>query len=342
VLTNLFEALYNKVIVNIVLKHSSCDVYLELCSKKSVIQSQKKTFETLSLNADMLQFITSYTKETPYSYITILDMSLDQGAIPTCKKDKLTYYKDLDSYEYKCFNDKWTYFTLKHDLYEINKMFKQIGVDFIFSPFSLLHNFFEDKINSHIALYILIQESVISVSIFENSQLMFAEHLDIETSGDDELISQIIEEDDDINLGESIGLDLDDVDVIDDMGDLDDLDDFGDIEDLDSLEEIDEFSDSQDIEEELFESTDPIIESSDENINEDYQMFSLIQTSLGHYYNDRHFESQFIENIYIADGVGVSTDLKRYLEEETFLNVYIRHIDISMELCSLAKEELGL
>jgi len=343
VLKNLFEALYNKVIVNIVLKRSSCDVYIELCSKKALLHSEKKTFETLSLNADMLEFISSYTKESPYSYIAILDISADQGAIPTCTKKKLIHYKDLDSCEYKCFNDKWTYFTLKHDLYEIEKVYKEIGVDFIFSPFLLLYNFFEDKVKSHIALYILVHDNFISLSVFENSQLMFAEHLDVEASGDDELISQIIE-DDNINLGESIGLDLDldDVDVTDDMGDLDDLDDFGDIEDLDSLEEIDEFSESQDVEEEFFESDDQVVESSDEDINEDYQRFSLIQTSLGNYYNDRHFESQFIENIYIADGVGVSTDLKRYLEEEMFLNVYIRHLDISMELCSLAKEELGL
>ena len=337
-LSNLLEALYNKVIVNIVLKRSSCDVYIETCSKKAVVNSQRKTFETIQLNNRVLEFISSYTKESPYSYISILDMSPDQGAIPVCTKSRLSEYKDLDSYEYKCFNEKWLYFTLKNDLYEIEKRYKEIGVDFIFSPFTLLHNFFEDKVNSHLSLYILVQDSFLSLAVFENSQLMFAEHLDMETSADDEMLSQIMD-DEEIDLGESSSIDLDDVDVIEDM---EDLEDFGDIEDLDSLEEIDEFSESQDIEEELYEADEPIIESDNNNFNEDYQRFSLIQSSLGHYYKDKRYESQFVENVYIADGVGVSGDLKRYLEEEMFLNVYIRHLDIPMEVCALSKEELGL
>jgi len=338
VLSNFLEALYHKVIVSIVIKHSSCDVYIELCSKTAVVDSELKTFETTFLDEEMLEFISSYTKESPYSYVSILDMSPDQGAIPTCTKNRLPFYQDLSSCEYKCFDENWTYFTSKSDLYEIEKVYKQIGVDFIFSPFTLLYNFFEDKVSSSLALYILVQDSYLSLSVFANSKLMFAEHLDMETSADDELLSQVMDNDD-IDLSETNSIDLDEVDVIDDM---EDLDDFGDIEDLDSLEEIDEFSESQDIEEEFLEANESIIESDADSFNEDYQRFSLIQTSLGHFYNDKRYEGEFVENVYIADGVGVSSDLKRYLEEEMFLNVYIRHLDIPIEVCSLAKEELGL
>jgi len=338
VLSNFLEALYHKVIVNIVIKRSSCDVYIEMCSKKALINSEMKSFDTTILNESMLEFIASYTKESPYSYLSILDMSPDQGAIPTCTKNRLPLYKDLASYEFKCLEENWTYYTSKSDLYEIEKVYKQVGVDFIFSPFTLLYKFFEDKVKSSFALFILVQDSFVSLSIFEDSLLVYAEHLDMETSIDDELLSQVMD-DDEIELEESGGINLEEVDVIDDM---EDLEDFGDIEDLDSLEEIDEFSQSQDIEEEFYEADEPIIESDDDSFNEDYQRFSLIQTSLGHYYKDKRYESQFVENVYIADGVGVSSDLKRYLEEEMFLNVYIRHLDIAMEVCALAKEELGL
>ena len=336
-LSNFLEALYNKVIVSIVLKRSSCDVYIELCSKTAVVQSEMKSFDTTYLNEAMLEFISSYTKESPYSYLSVLDMSPDQGAIPTCAKNKLSYYQDLASCEYKCFDENWVYFTSKSDLYEIEKVYKQVGVDFIFSPFALLYNFFQDKVSSSVSLYILVQDSFISLTVFENSKLLYGEHLDMETSVDDELLTQVIDED--IDLGEDNSVNLDDVDAIENM---EDLDDFGDIEDLEDLEEIDEFSESKDIEEELLEADEPILENNEDSFNEDYQRFSLIQTSLGHYYDDKHYDSQFIENVYIADGIGVSSDLKRYLEEEMFLNVYIRHLDISMEVCSLAKEELGL
>jgi hypothetical protein len=50
-----------------------------------------------------------------------------------------------------------------------------------------------------------------------------------------------------------------------------------------------------------------------------------------------------VETIYVADGYGSGTELKRYLEEELFLNVLIRHIDVADEVIALAMlEEEGL
>jgi len=339
VLTKLFEALYNKVFVNIVVKRSSTDVYIELCSKNGLIESDQNSFQTHSLSAEIIDFISSFTKESPYYYISILDMSEDQGAFPTCAKNRLSYFYDVSASEHKCSDENWTFYTSKIDIYEIEKRYHKIGVDFIFSPFTLLSNFFKDKISSNIAMYILMQDSFISLSIFENGALLYAEHLDMETSGesDDVLLSSDMSDDEDVSLED--GIDLEDVDVIDDM---EDLDDFGDIEDLDALEEIDEFSEHQDIEEEFYEADEKIVESDDSDFNEDYQRFTLIQTALGHYYNDEKYESQFVENVYIADGVGISNDLKRYLEEEMYLNVYVRHTELGMEVSNLAKLELNL
>ena len=78
-LTKLFEALYHKVFVNIVVKRSSTDVYIELCSKNGVVESSENSFDTQAINMEMLEFISAYTKESPYYYISVLDMSTDQG-----------------------------------------------------------------------------------------------------------------------------------------------------------------------------------------------------------------------------------------------------------------------
>jgi len=337
VLAKFFEALYRKVLVNIVVKRASTVVYIELYSKKGGIDNINAEFETIKLDEQMLEFITSYTKESPYYYISILDMSSLQGALPTCAKNRLAYYYDLSNCEYKCYDGKWTYYTAKTELYEIEKIYKETGVDFIFSPFVILTRFFKDKIDGSLALYALVQDSFISIAVFENSQLLYAEHLDMQTSSevDDILLTHDIA-DEELNLEMESGIDLEDVDVDDDGSELDDL---SDIEDLDSIEEIDEFDDSKDLEEELLESEDVLEEGS---FNEDYQRFSLIQTSIAHYYKDERYESAFLENMYIADGVGVSNDLKKYLEEEMFLNVYIRKTEIDAEVCELAKKELGL
>jgi len=338
VLTKLFEALYNKVFVNIVVKRSSTDVYIELCSKNGVIESEQNSFDTQFLSGEIIDFVDSFTKESPYYYISILDISSEQGAFPTCSKSRFSYFYDVSASEHKCVNDAWTFYTSKTDIYEIEKRYQKIGVDFIFSPFTLLSNFFQDKITASIAMYVLMQDGFVSLAVFESGTLLYAEHLDIEISGESEdvLLSHDESHEEEDPLED--GIDLEDIDVIDDM---EDLDDFGDIEDLDSLEEIDEFSEHKDIEEELYEAEEQIVNSDDNDFNEDYQRFMLIKTALGHFYKDDKYESQFIENIYIADGVGVSNDLKHYLEEEMYLNVYIRHTELGIELSSLAKLELN-
>ena len=341
----IFEALYIKVLVNIVRKSTSTLVYIELHSKKGMIEHLHNEFDTTTLDEAMIEFITTYTKESPYYYISVLDSSSEQGAIPTCNKNKINYYTDLSDAEYKCFDGKWTYYTSKSDIYEIEEHYKAIGVDFIFSPFLIMHNFFQDKITKSVAIYALVQDGYISISVFNEGELLYAEHLDMQASTDtDEMMLtdglDVSEEDLDLESG----IDLENIDVEGDENAI--LDDLSDIEDLDALEDIDEFSDAKDVEEELLENEEEILKEAEEqedgSFNEDYQRFSLIQTAISHFYKDARYESQFLENIYIADCVGVSRDLKKYLEEEMFLNVYIRKADIEAELCELAKQELGI
>ncbi len=77
-----------------------------------------------------------------------------------------------------------------------------------------------------------------------------------------------------------------------------------------------------------------------DGFNEDYHRFSLIQSSISDFYKDSKYDSKFIENIYIADSIGISGDLKKYLEEEMFLNVFVRRLDLPAEVCEIAKAEL--
>ena len=338
----ILEAFYVKVLVNIILKQSTTVVYIEVHSKKGAINSAHAEFDTLEPNEKMLDFIEQYTRESPYYYIALLDISSLQGALPTCSKAKLPEYYDLSSCDYKCYDGKWTYYTATSEIMEIQKRFEEPGIDFIFSPFVILAKFFEDKIAGSLALYVLVCDRYISLAIFEEGALRFAEHLEMEEGFNTEDIlenEEIEEEENAFDLDMEDGIDLESLDVDDEASELEE---FGDIEDLDSLEEIEEFDESKDLEEELLESEDSLEDAAEESFNNDYQRFSFIQTAVDHYYKDDRYESNFLENIYIADAIGVSKDLKKYLEEEMFLNVYIRHIEIDAELCELTREELGL
>ena len=333
-LGKLLESLYNKVFVNIVVNGSTTDVYIAIHAKRGVVDNIEDSFNTTKMSKEMLEFITSYTGESPFFYISILDISPSQGAIPTCSKNRLSYYYDISASEHKCHNENWTYYTSKSDLYDLERKYKDIGVDFVFSPFSVLANFFKDKIDSNLAMYILVQEEFISLSVFDNNELLFAQHLNMEHTheGEDLLM---YENDEELDLDD--GIDLEDIDVDDDNP----FDDFGDIQDLDSLEEIEEFSDNKDVEEEFYhEEEEKLADSSVDGFNDDYQRFTLIQSSINHFYKDEKYESKFIESVYVADCVGISSDLKRYLEEEMFLNVYVRHVELAAEVSELATSEV--
>ncbi|NPA59884.1 MAG: hypothetical protein GXO30_05405 [Epsilonproteobacteria bacterium] len=347
-----FESLYNKVFVNIVIGRTKTTIYIEECDKKGLLDSDNKIFDITYVDAKMYEFITSYTKKTPYFYISILDHSETQGVIPTCDKKMMLNYRNTESLNVKCFEDKWAYYSSKTELYNITKKYEQFGVDFIFSPFLILRNFFKDKINSSFALFVLIEENILSIAVFDNSTLLYGDSLDLQSTYEHEDV--LVEETNDETQNEN-ELDLDgeiDLEDVDAFDEIDGLDDFGNIEDLDSIDDIEEFdelSESDNDIEEIQEQEIDKIENNIENIsdaenevgelNNDYTKFILIQESINRFYKDSRYESKFIEHIYIADSLNTNQDLKRYLEEEMFLTVYIRHLDLSLELCELAKAE---
>jgi len=311
-------------------------VYIEICNKKGVVDSVEDTFKTTTLTESMYQFIESYIKETPYYYISILDTSLTQGVLPSCSKN-LSNNIDMSEFKSICYKNDWKYYTSKFDINSIQKVYSKIGIDYIFSPFILLNNFFKDKIDTHMALFILIEENALSLSVYNNTELLYGIYLDMNhDSITEELMIDEMGLDDNIDLDD---IDLDDIDALEDM---DELDDFGDIEDLDSLDEIDEFADARDMEEELTEEAQenksmPINDT--DGFTDDYHRYSMIQSAVNQFYKDDSVNSQFIETVYVADGVGVSGDFKTYLEEEMFLSVYIRNIDLATQVCELAKME---
>ena len=334
-----FESLYIKVFVNIVVGGTETLVYIESYSGKGVTSLREESFDTLRVNEKMATFIEKYADETPFCYVSVLDYSPSQGAIPTCSKNKISEYRDMSDSEYKCQDSKWTNYTSKTDLYETQRHYQEIGVDFIFSPFSVLAHFFKDKIDGRVAAFVLVEEDFISFAVFSKSELLYARRMAMKSD-------HIMEEFDasdatmdlDLDLDIDDAIDLDSVNVSDDM---DSLDDFGDIEDLDSLEDIDEFSESQDVEEEFYQETDEELEQEDdESFSEDYQRFSLVQSSISAFYKDDKYESEFLENIYIADAVGVTGELKRYFEEEMYMNAYVRRISLGAEVSELARLEV--
>lgn len=330
-ISKFLQSLYTKVFINIVVGNLQTFVYVEVCSKKSVLKSLHKNFETTSMNSKMYEFVQSFFKETPFCYITILDNSVSQGAAPTCLVSEMSKFFDVNSSEHRCFLNNWTYYTSEYDLEAIKHTYRTIGLDFIFSPFVMLAKFYNDRIEKSLAIFVLVEENYLSFSIFDNSKLLYAEYLNMQHHKDSDDLMMDSSQDDTFEIE---GINLEEVDLDNDSMVFDD---FANIEELDDSDTLDEFSQ----EEESLVIDEKPVDISHSGFNEDYQRFSLIQSSLNTFYKDSKYESKFVETIYIADGVGVSGDLKNYLEEELYLSVHVRKIDLGLFLCEMAKAELN-
>ena len=328
--------LYNQIYINIVACNKKTTIYVEEISFNGSTQNYEEVFES-SEKKKINSFIAQNVKRSPIHYISLLDNSESQGATPTCSSADMAQFCDMGAVNHICYTKKWGYYTSKLDILELRNKYKTIGLDFIFSPFLLLVNFFKDKIDSGITMYILINENLIILTVFKDSVLLFAEALDMQNHNElqDELgIVGDEEEELDLRLDDMDGINLEDVDVDDNS---DELDNFDDIEDLDTFDEMEEFT--EDDAPELSATPTLDFDDGESSFGEDYHRFSLIKSAINKFYQDDRFKSDFLLQTYIADAVGVSSELKKFLQEEMCLDVFIRKIDLGVELCELAKAE---
>jgi len=336
ILSKIMHGLYLKIYISIVASSTKTHVSIHTLKGNKIKDTRVKVFEGEELSQNMLSFIHSFTSESPFSYISFLDYSLHQGAVPTCKVEEFLKSSHKDIYTTLCY-DSWVSYTSKIDLGMLEKKYSSLGLDFIFSPFCIIENFFKDKITMQATLYVLIQDENISIAVFENSKLKYAEFADIKN---DKLESELMLGDEKAELNfddDQMSVNLEDIDVDDAFSDLDDLTN---IQDLDSMDEFEDFTEikvgDKETKQDLVNTKD---EEHSAGFNEEYKRFNAIKNALKTYYTDEKYENNFIESVYIATACDVDNSLKNYLEEELFLKVYVRQVDISTEVFDLAKRE---
>jgi hypothetical protein len=341
-LSKAIEHLYLKVFVGIVVSSAKTEVVIELVKGSDVKERVSKSFETTGVSSEMAEFILPYLNESPFYYIALLNPMAEQGALPTCSGQKALEFADVSTALTLCQDKKWMVYASKMELDTLKSRYEKVGIDFIFSPFILLKQFFADKVDSGIALYVLIEEDALSVGAFLDGKLVFGEYLGMHKE------DKGFGEEEEMDLGFDLdlegfdeGIDLDDINAIDELEGIDDLND---IEDLDMIEEIEDMETFSEAPQPTESATQAAVEeeaseTSLESFNKDYERFRLIQNALHRFYNDPKYDNQFIEAVYVADGCGVGNDLKNYLEEELFLKVYIRRIELTAEVIELAKYE---
>lgn len=344
-----FKLLYDVTLISIVHTKEEIQIYIEIYYKEKLKASDSKSF-TLnhSFKKELLDnYINTFIKDTPYHYIALLDTSKEQGIIKDCSE----YHKTIRIEDPKvvCHKGKWGFYTSTYDLHQQQKEYRPLEIDFIFSPFALLYNFFQDKIDNDLTMYLLVQEDSIALAVFKHSELLYGDFIDTTIKYEEDLELEAMHEEDEIEEDDIDSINLDDIGIEDDLDSIDDgLDELDNLDNLEELDSLDSLDDAHDLEEQLEENLEEMnhTEEADEDGNlqstQDFHRFTLIQKSLKKFYDDPSYESDFIEHIYVADSIHLSYDFKKYIQEELFANVFVRKVDLVMEVNALAKKELDL
>ncbi len=335
-LSRVFERLYAKVYVVIIVLKKKVEVSIVTQHGGNSAMSRVE-FESSQIASELYDFVQEAIAETPFYYISVLNNGINQGIIPTCHRHQAQKYADVSLSKTLCIRGNYMLYSSKHELNVIEKTFQGFGVDFIFSPFTLLERLYNDKIDAKAQLYILIYGDYLAMAIFQHSSLLFGsfEHVDsgtTDTAFDDKEEEEDVVFDLEEEPQDDDGISIDELDALDDLSDL---------EDLDAIHELEDFTDeTPDFSLESDTGAMQVIAPSMDDFGISYQHFLIIQKRLEHYYKDATYRSEFIESVYIADANDSGDDLKRYLEEELFLTVVIRHVNIADELLTLSMEEV--
>ena len=347
----MLERLFQKIFVAIVASKNGYDLQSMVVKNKKILHKESRHFMGDTPSDVMLRYINDVIDPSPFFYISTVNLHANQGAYEGCSKpSEHLQNQDVVGIQTLCRDKKWTQYASQDAIYQLRTHYSAVGLDFIFSPFSMIEYYFADKIKNSFALYAFGVPEFFSIAIFDGGQLEYAHHyatgvsqsvtVDQEVS-DMDFGSPLL--DDESSEGSIL---LDDIEDLEDLDLLDDFDTLGDIADLDDLDEVSEFSEDAPTPEEKRserERNSSSIKSEVDASSEEYQRFEFIQKTLERFYVSEHCHNRFVETVCIAVSGGSGSELKRYLEEELFLNVLIRKVDVCEGINALAQaEEEGL
>lgn len=159
-----------------------------LLTKKRVLPSGKIKNETFSFdkNSDKKKFfklLSDIQLNNIVTYIAILDNSPFQGALPVANRDEYLWFPEIS--QYKEYDDllfkkqsNWSLFTLKTELLHTQNNFKDVGLDFIFSPFILpiaVQKRF--KLPASTSIFVLAEKDLTIFTIFKGDELLYGTYI---------------------------------------------------------------------------------------------------------------------------------------------------------------------
>ena len=168
------ESLLAKVYITLVPTSTGTLLYGELRKNaKTLKRFEQQLFEDKS---ELFEALKRLKRESALSYVAFLESESTHGLVTN------EVVADLSSIEIINIAKVFDLYMCKDDLYARQQQFKNIGLDFIFSPFSLLYNFYEESISHNDGLYLLIGNESITSAVMKQGVMLFSEQFFMQES----------------------------------------------------------------------------------------------------------------------------------------------------------------
>ncbi|MFK5882549.1 MAG: hypothetical protein QM482_10110 [Sulfurospirillum sp.] len=345
--SNKIQKYFTNLFISIIEEDGSYKVFSRVVKNGNVKDRFDKTFEIKSndekLSKEMEDYIVSLQDKYNYVYITVLLNSMGQGAIKGTSDEDFEK-ASVDSKSVKTIKFKtWSAYVSFIDISWVQKIYSNIGVDLIYSPFVVLYNLLSNyKLRNNPTLYILNQEGSVTIGIFKGATLLFGAFYKI--NKDDILANSIDVDDWESEEEESSVEDLASLDNSkDEEEEFANLDDLSQLDILDGSFDDEEFSD---IKEERDAKVLPDSQMEDMSIEDielygrDLEIYKFLNKALREYYKNEIYESDFLEQTVIFDTYDMSQEMMESIENDLLLDLQMHKVDISEIVCDLSVKEI--
>jgi hypothetical protein len=319
-------SLFNSIKKRMTNQFLSIIVYEDKCKIKQRVVKGDKLLHLEEFNLDIpsrdnlggkvINFIKNLQDEYENTYISLFLNTLGQGLLPRCNSSEFAKFSvDVNSVKSICVDGKFMMYAAYIDINWAEKLFKKIGLDFIFSPFLILNHFIrqnseEAQQSGNATLNILNSKNSLTLMVESEGRILYGSFLNT-AKEDDLLTSEEYEEFDDEEI------DLDELEL--------------DEEDLE-LDDIDEVS-KNDFTVNLLD--DAILDEDDK------RSIKYIDRALKDFYSNDLYESRFIDRAVIYDDASISEGVLKHIESELLLDTTAKNINIADAMFELSKQEVG-
>ena len=169
------ESFLPKLYITLIPSENGVSLSAELRKKSATVKrfDTEMITDTKALQERMKKF----ERESALYYVSFLETEASQGVLNSCKA---TESMDISSVEKICVDNSWGVYITKDDLFERQKSYRSVGLDLLFSPYSLLYSIYETTIQKSDGLYLLLANDLIFCSVFKNGKLLFGKQVEME------------------------------------------------------------------------------------------------------------------------------------------------------------------